>query len=147
MSKRIVFLLMLLYTSCSYGQKAEVFVTRNGAIDGYDPVAYFTKSKAVEGKDYYTYRWKGADWYFSSRENLDTFEATPDKYAPRYGGYCAYAVSQGYTAKIDPDAWSIVEGRLYLNYNKSVQKKWEAAQEELIKQADDKWPKVLDKEK
>lgn len=113
------------------------------AIKGYDPVAYFTQSKPVRGDDDYTYRWKGAEWYFSSATNRDAFVQNPDKYAPQYGGYCAWAVSQGYTAKIDPDAWYIHQGKLYLNYNKSVQKKWQQNVPKHIAQGDKNWPTLL----
>ncbi|MGD1893307.1 MAG: YHS domain-containing (seleno)protein, partial [Cyclobacteriaceae bacterium] len=116
---------------------------RKGAIQGYDPVAYFTDQKPVKGSDEHTYEWKGATWYFASAENVQAFEANPEQYAPQYGGYCAYAVANGYTAKIDPEAWKIVDGKLYLNYNKKVQADWEANQANFIQQANQNWPKVL----
>ena len=113
------------------------------AIKGFDPVAYFTQSKPVRGDDDYTYRWNNAKWYFSSAQNRDAFAQNPEKYAPQYGGYCAWAVSQGYTAKIDPDAWHIHQGKLYLNYNKSVQKKWQRDVPGHIAQGDKNWPSLL----
>ncbi len=113
------------------------------AIKGYDPVAYFTDSKPVEGKSAITHEWMGAKWRFASAANKDAFVKNPEKYAPRYGGYCAWAVSQGYTASIDPDAWKIVDGKLYLNYSKGVQKQWEAGGvEKLIAAANANWPKI-----
>src|SRR5512135_2769630 len=87
------------------------------AIRGYDPVAYFTESKPVEGSKQFTFEWQGATWRFASAANRDLFAKTPEKYAPQYGGYCAYAVSQGHTATIDPQRWRIVDGKLYLNYS------------------------------
>ena len=84
-----------------------------GAIRGYDPVAYFTEGRPVEGKRAHRHEWMGATWSFASAENRAAFVADPEKFAPRYGGYCAWAVSQGYTASIDPDAWRIVDGALY----------------------------------
>ena len=96
------------------------------AIEGADPVAYFTEGKAVEGSDDFAHEWMGATWRFVSAANRDRFAAEPDRYAPQYGGYCAWAVSQGYTAKIDPEAWTIVDGRLYLNYSKEVRTQWSA---------------------
>ncbi|WP_237487070.1 YHS domain-containing (seleno)protein [Vibrio hippocampi] len=113
------------------------------AIKGYDPVAYFTQSKPVKGDSDYQYQWNGANWRFSSEQNLQAFKAEPEKYAPQYGGYCAWAVSQGYTAKIDPDAWSIENGKLYLNYNRSVQKKWLQDPQGNIAKADQHWPRLL----
>ena len=91
------------------------------AIKGYDPVAYFTEGKPVEGSSDFTAEFDGATWYFASAQNRDAFVADPDKYAPQYGGYCAYAVANGSTAKIDPEAWSVVDGKLYLNYSNPVQ--------------------------
>lgn len=88
------------------------------AIKGYDPVAYFTANKAVEGSAAYSYRWLGAEWHFSSAGNRDMFIADPAKYAPQYGGYCADGVSFGtVTTNIDPQAWRIIEGKLYLSYD------------------------------
>ena len=113
------------------------------AIDGYDPVAYFTDGKPVEGDKAYSYEWMGATWRFASQEHKDLFSADPDKYAPQYGGYCAYAVSQGKTAGIDPDAWKIVDGKLYLNYNKKIQKTWESDQASYIKAANKNWPEIV----
>ncbi|MEM1344967.1 MAG: YHS domain-containing (seleno)protein [Pseudomonadota bacterium] len=114
------------------------------AIDGTDPVAYFTEGRPVEGSSDFSHEWNGATWYFASAENRDAFIAEPARYAPQYGGYCAWAASQGYTASTDPNAWSIVEGKLYLNYNASVQAKWEADIPGHIASANGNWPTVLD---
>ena len=113
------------------------------AIDGTDPVAYFTEGKPVEGSSDFEYEWNGAKWRFSSAENRDVFAANPEKYAPQYGGYCAWAVSQGYTASTDPEAWKIVDGKLYLNYSKSVQSTWEQDAAGNIAAVDANWPTVL----
>lgn len=115
------------------------------AIAGTDPVAYFSEGKPVEGDSDFTAEWQGATWYFASAANRDAFIAEPEKYAPQYGGYCAYAVSQGSTAKIDPEAWSIVGGKLYLNYSLGVRDRWDADQANYIAAADRNWPGVLDK--
>lgn len=95
------------------------------AIRGADTVAYFTQSKFVAGSKAYTTEWNGATWQFSSAENRDLFVADPEKYAPQYGGYCAYGVAKGSLVKIEPENWSVVDGKLYLNFSNSVQKKWE----------------------
>ena len=114
------------------------------AIEGTDPVAYFTEGRPVEGTKAHSLEYMGATWRFASAENKAAFEADPEKYAPQYGGYCAWAVSQGYTAGIDPDAWTIVEGKLYLNYNESVMKTWLADRDALIDRADANWPGLRD---
>jgi YHS domain-containing protein len=112
------------------------------AIEGTDPVAYFAEGKAGEGSSDFEHEWMGATWRFVSAENRDRFAADPEKYAPQYGGYCAWAVSQGYTAKIDPEAWSIVDDKLYLNYSKDVQKQWSADVSGNITKGDANWPKI-----
>lgn len=113
------------------------------AIDGTDPVSYFTEGRPIEGNSDISFEWNGATWHFTSVENRDRFAANPSKYAPQYGGYCAWAVSQGYTASTVPEAWAIVDGKLYLNYSKSVQKQWEQSIPENISAADQNWPEVL----
>lgn len=113
------------------------------AIDGYDAVAYFHERRPVKGSAEFSAAYNGARWAFASAANRDRFRAAPEDFAPRYGGYCAYAVSQGYTAPIDPAAWKIVDGRLYLNYSKGVQRRWEANQARHIRDADRNWPTVL----
>jgi YHS domain-containing protein len=114
----------------------------NKAIEGYDPVAYFKEKKPVEGKDAYSHEWNDAKWLFSSAENLKLFKENPEKYAPQYGGYCAYAVAKGKTAGIDPDQWTIVDGKLYLNYSASVNKKWLGKRDQFIIDADKNWPEL-----
>ena len=113
------------------------------AIDGYDPVAYFKENKAVEGDNDFVHEWNGAKWYFSSAENKQDFAADPEKYAPQYGGYCAWAVIQGAAVKTDPKAWHIEDGKLYLNYDKNVQAQWSEDILGNIKAADEKWPALL----
>lgn len=115
------------------------------AVSGYDTVAYFTTGKPAEGKREFATRWKGAEWRFASAANLEAFKADPEKYAPQFGGYCAWAVSQGYDASADPEQWSIVDGKLYLNYSADIQKKWSADRANLIKAADKHWPALLKK--
>lgn len=120
----------------------KVYSSWGTAIDGYDPVAYFTEGKPVEGDSEFAYDWNGATWHFSSVENRDLFAADPEQYAPQYGGYCAYAVSQGYTASTESDAWSIVDDKLYLNYSKSVRSKWEQDKAGYIADGDANWPEI-----
>lgn len=115
----------------------------NLAIEGYDPVAYFTQNKAVKGVSKYEHNWMEATWRFSSQEHLELFKANPQQYAPQYGGYCAYAVSQNSTAGIDPDQFTIHEGKLFLNYNRKINKKWLSGRDQYIKDADIYWPQLL----
>ncbi len=115
----------------------------NTALKGYDTVAYFTEGKPVKGDKRYATQWKGADWHFASQANLDRFVADPEAYAPQYGGYCAWAVSQGSTASADPTIWAIVDDKLYVNYNRKIGKRWEADTANFIELADGHWPSVL----
>jgi YHS domain-containing protein len=123
-----------------------VNVTRDGvAIKGYDPLSYFTDKRPTQGSAQFEYVWNGATWRFESAAHRNLFQTDPEKYSPKYGGYCAYAVSQGKTADIDPDAWTVFEGRLYLNLNKEVRTLWEKDMKEYIRKADENWPGVLGK--
>jgi len=113
------------------------------AVGGYDTVAYFKVNRPVQGKAEFSTEYKGATWRFASAENLAAFKANPTAYAPQYGGYCAWAVSQNYTASGDPNYWKIVGGKLYLNYDRSVQEMWEKDIPGFISKADKNWPGVL----
>lgn len=148
MKHTIAFLigLTLLFLSTAHAQKSSIFNSADGAINGYDPVAYFTENKAVKGDKQYKYEWNASTWYFSSQQNMNTFKASPDRYIPQYGGYCAYGLANGHKAPTDPQAWLITDGKLYLNYNKNVQQKWKEKREENIKVADELWPALKDKE-
>lgn len=109
------------------------------AVKGYDVLAYFEDSRAVKGSPQFRYEWMGAEWQFVSRDRRDRFASAPEKYAPQYGGYCAWAVGHNYTADIDPEAWRIIDGKLYLNYSRGVQAKWDAERTRLIQEADRNW--------
>jgi YHS domain-containing protein len=134
-------------TGVALAKEAPIFtgIVQGVAVGGYDPVAYFTDKKPVEGKADVAHVHEGVTYRFSSAANRDAFKAAPAKFVPQYGGYCAWAVSQGYTAKGDPNVWSITDGKLYLNFNKSVQSGWEKDVPGLIKKADANWPTVLGK--
>jgi YHS domain-containing protein len=147
MKKRILLTAILITGAVSlFAQKAEVFNLSEQAIRGYDPVAYFTEGKPVKGDEKFTFRWKDANWYFSSKQNLDLFTKEPEKYAPQYGGYCAYGMSEGHKAPTDPNAWTIVDGKLYLNYSLKVKEGWVKNQKDRIDKADKNWPGLKDKE-
>jgi hypothetical protein len=126
-------------------QAGEIYtgLLSNTALGGYDPVAYFTEGKARPGSSSITLEWKGATWRFASAENRDRFQAEPERYAPRYGGHCAWATARNYLAKGDPLHWRIVDGRLYLNYDAKVQSDWEKDIPGEIAKADANWPAVL----
>ena len=115
------------------------------AINGYDTVAYFTVGKPVKGLDTLVHDWMGAKWKFSTQANLDLFKANPDKYAPQYGGYCAYGVTQDHLVKVEPDQFTVRDGKLYLNYDADVQRTWLKDPAGYIKAADAKFASLLKK--
>lgn len=115
------------------------------AIKGYDPVAYFVEGRPVQGDALFESEYAGAKYRFASAANRDRFTQEPQKYAPQYGGYCAYAVSRNYTADTDPLAWRIVNGKLYLNYNRKAQQKWEEDVPGNITKGDTNWPSLSQK--
>ena len=133
----------LVALSASAGEPLVFSVGGGVAIRDYDPVGYFTARKPVLGSADIAYEWSGATWQFASTENRDTFVANPEQYAPQYGGYCAYAVSRGHTAKTKPEAWSIVDNKLYLIYSLGVRTRWQRDIPENIKKGDANWPDVL----
>ena len=130
--------------SPAFAGENPVFTDDGFAINGYDPVAYFKLGEPVEGSAEHVAEWNGAKWLFSNEENKSEFEKAPDSFAPQFGGYCAYAVSRGYTASTDPDAWTIHNGKLYLNYNKAVRLLWSRDIPGHIASGEENWPGVLD---
>lgn len=121
-----------------------VFQTDGAAIRGYDPVAYFTTGQPTPGSPDITADYDGATWRFATAENRALFLLEPAKYAPQYGGYCAYGMTVGQKVPVDPAAWSIVEGRLYLNNSLAVRESWSKDPAGNIGKADAAWPKVRD---
>lgn len=115
------------------------------AINGYDTVAYFTLGKPVKGQDALVHEWMGAKWKFSSQAHLDLFKANPEKYAPQYGGYCAYGVAQDNLVKVEPDQFTVRDGKLYLNYDADVQRLWLKDPAGFIRTADAKFASLLKK--
>ncbi|MCV9385773.1 YHS domain-containing (seleno)protein [Reichenbachiella ulvae] len=111
----------------------------NEAINGYDPVAYFTVGKAVPGSDSFSVEWNEAKWLFSSDENRSLFESAPDQYAPQYGGYCGYAVAKGFTANTDPEVFEILNGKLYLFVGENEKEEWMKNWRENIRKCEDNW--------
>jgi YHS domain-containing protein len=112
------------------------------ALEGYDPVAYVTRGEPTPGEAGITTQFRGATYLFASQSHLAMFQADPDRYLPRYGGYCAYAAALGTKAHGDPEVWKIVDGRLYLNYSRWIGWRWEADQAAYIAKADKVWPRI-----
>ena len=142
--RKLTVLALVLFASLTFaGEPVNKSRWTGSAINGYDPVAYFTKGEPVEGSSDHEVEWNGATWRFASAEHKALFAKDPKKYAPQYGGFCAYGVSQGYTVGIDPHAWEIVDGKLYLNYNGDVQQEWLKDVPGHIAKADKNWPKIV----
>ncbi len=143
-TKILAFALLVGLSTLAFA-KDQIYTSKfnNRAVGGYDAVSYFQDTGPVKGNKAFSTEYLGAQWRFKNQENLDAFKAEPEKYAPAYGGYCAWAVSQGKTAKGDPRHWSIHEGKLYLNYNSSIHKKWGADKEGFITSANEQWPAVI----
>jgi YHS domain-containing protein len=143
--KRFCLAFFILLPSLVTASEPEIYTQffSNLALEGYDTVAYFDQNKPVKGESKYSYKYKDAVWQFSSQENLEKFVIMPEEYVPQYGGYCAWLVANGDTAKGDPQYWSIENGRLYLNYDADIQKKWLVDKSGFIKKGDAMWPSVL----
>ena len=156
MSRRSVLLMAtaaVLFSTAAWAAEPAINTLKNSvfggrtdtAINGYDPVAYFTVGKPLKGQDGLATDWMGAKWKFSSQANLDLFKTNPEKYAPQYGGYCAYGVTQGSLVKVEPDQFTLRDGKLYLNYDADVQAKWLKDPAGYIKDADAKFSSLLKK--
>jgi len=145
--KHLIFAILIIVASCTPEKTtSEIFVTDSKAIRGYDAVAFHTEQKALLGNHANVYEWKGAKWLFANQQNLLTFMANPEKYAPQYGGYCAYGTADGHKAPTETETWTILHGKLYFNYNKEVQQLWKKDQPGYIRKADSLWPTVKDDE-
>lgn len=143
LSRLLLVFVCALWTGLAAAQKAEIFADSAGAIRGYDPVAYFAEGRPVKGLREFSHQWQGATWRFASAQNRERFAADPRKFAPQYGGYCAYGVANNYAVSVDPAAWRIVDGKLYLNYSKGVQADWNRDIPGYIGKADANWPGAL----
>lgn len=128
-------------------QESPFFTDKAGlAISGYDPVAYFTQQQAIKGSELYRVEWGGVVWQFKDEANRNAFTSDPAKFIPQYGGYCAYGVSEDHKSPTDPEAWSVVEGKLYLNYSRKVRELWRKDPEGRIRKADKNWVNLKDRE-
>jgi YHS domain-containing protein len=140
-TRRTTLALLLVSPFANAARAQAVFTDGDGlAIRGTDPVAYFTEDKAVEGSAEFEAEYNGSTWRFASAENRDKFIADPEAFAPQYGGFCAYAAAQNSKAPIDPEAWSVVDGKLYLNFSKSIRRRWRKDIPGYIEAADANWP-------
>jgi len=135
---------LLLLPRVAFAGTPPIYAENGIAIDGTDPTGYFTDGAPVAGDPEIALDWNGATWRFESAESRAMFEAAPGRYAPRFGGYCAWAVAEGYTASTTPDAWKIVDDRLYLNFSRRIQRRWERDIPGNILRAEANWPAVLD---
>lgn len=146
--KKIImtFLSGLIAVICLHAQKSDVYVTDGVAVHGYDVVSYFTDGKPVKGDIHFSIKWNNAVWCFSTNEHLNQFKSNPGRYAPQYGGYCAYGLSKNHKAPTQPDAWTIIDGKLYLNYDLDVRNLWKKDMQQRIAEADKNWPALRDKE-
>jgi YHS domain-containing protein len=142
MNRFIFTTLFFVITTFAIAQSGEIFYTDEGAIRGYDPVAFFLEQKPVKGKADFSYVWDGANWYFSSSKNLSAFKADPGKYVPQFGGFCAFGTAEGHKAPTQPETFTIIDGKLYFNYNKNVQQAWNKDRDKYIEQANKNWPTV-----
>lgn len=143
-SSALAIALLLLHTTLSFAAKPIYSGGKErAAIRGYDTVSYFTENKPIKGSEDFSYEYQDAKWLFSNQKNLDLFKSNPTKYAPQFGGYCAYAVSKNTTASIKPQYFTIHDGKLYLNYSKPVYKRWLKDRDGLIQKAESNWPSVL----
>lgn len=137
--------LAALAISLLFASGASAQVNTNGtanAIGGYDPVAYFTDHAAVLGSADHAFDWHGGHWLFASEEHRALFAASPARYAPAYGGYCAFAAADGRLVHVDPQAWHVEGGRLFLNYSLDIRRQWLADRAHFIEQADARWPEL-----
>lgn len=132
-----------LAASVAQARESTVFQTDGVAINGADPVAYFTQERPVRGSFDHTFDWNGARWHFASAANRDSFATSPERYAPRFGGYCAYAASLGYLAPTLPEAWTVYEDVLYLNANLRARALWLEDVPGNIAKGEANWPGIL----
>ncbi len=141
----LVALPLTISTPAAFADKDPVYtgIFSNTAVDGHDPVAYFTEGKPIKGSKDFSTDYQGAEFRFASQANLDAFLADPEKYAPQYGGYCAWAAAQNKTAPGKAEYWAIVDDKLYLNFSKKVQEDWNEDREGFITKADENWPDLL----
>ena len=142
MKQLITIALLVTCVGCT-SLKHRTFSDEAGALRGYDTVAYFNEGKPIEGAPDIAYEYNGATWLFANEENRELFKQNPEYYGPQYGGYCAFAMSKGFIASIDPQAWTIKDDKLYLNYSLGVRETWLKDADVYIEHADKHWAEKL----
>ena len=119
------------------------YANDNGvALERYDVVAYHLENEAIQGRARFRERWGGVTWYFANAENAALFAEDPERYLPQYGGYCAYAVAHNSLAPVDPEAFAVIDEKLYLNFSRSVQRRWNRRRVQYIERGDLNWPEL-----
>ncbi|MEC4725987.1 tat pathway signal sequence domain protein [Shewanella sp. D64] len=141
----LVAVLVLFLSACTSLDKHPVYVEKGVAINGYDPVAYFAENAPVKGSELFKVEHEQVIWLFSSAENLAQFEYQPERYLPQYGGYCAYAMSHGFVVDTVPEAFTVLNDKLYLNYSLGVRETWLEDTKSYVDRADKQWDKKLTK--
>ncbi|MDA0705896.1 MAG: YHS domain-containing (seleno)protein [Proteobacteria bacterium] len=136
--KAVLLISFLLAATASVADTLQ-YTTENGAIDGFDPVSYFSEGKPERGSPDITTEWNGAVWHFTTVDHRDAFLLDPTKYAPQYGGFCALGMAHGGDVPTDPEAWTMWKGKLYLNMITEVSTTWRYNPDKLIERADKKW--------
>lgn len=145
-SKSSLFLILFCFSSAVFSaDPIQTSFLTDTAVSGYDTVAYFKENAAIKGKKEFEYDWMGANWRFSSAENLELFINDPHAYAPQFGGYCSYAVGLGATAPGDPKQFSVVNDKLYLNYSSKTKVLWEDDRDQFIASGEENWPGLIAK--
>jgi YHS domain-containing protein len=137
----------VLSVATAFTQTTNYFSKDGIAINGYDPVAYFSDNAAVDGNKQFAYDWMGTRWLFKNQTNLDNFKSSPEKYAPQFGGYCAYGVSENHLAPTEPAAFTIVDNKLYLNYNMKVRDTWRKETKARIENGNTNWNTLKESKK
>ncbi len=145
MKQILSFVLILVAYGSGHGQTVQVFNTNGVAIRGYDAVAYFVDKAAVQGSKDFSFNWQEVEWHFKDQKNLEAFKSNPEKYAPQFGGYCAYGVSENHKSPTDPKAFTIVDDKLYLNYNAKVKELWVVDIPGKISLGEKNWVELKDK--
>ena len=147
MSARVIAAVLLTLGLLATARAGEFNESNGVAIKGYDPVAYFRENKPVRGNSDFRFDYKGSTFQFANADNRAAFAANPEKFQPQYGGFCAFGTARGYKADIDPASFTVVDGKLYLNYNSQVQQQWLKDTPGFIRQADERWPVVQKSDK
>ena len=143
-SRLFLLALFLTISFASIAQTSEVFQKDGIAINGYDAVAFFTEQKPIKGDKQFSYSYNSVDWLFSNSANRELFKTSPEKYVPQYGGYCAFGTADGHKAPTQAETWTIVDDKLYFNYNLKVKDLWNKNMKANIEKADKNWPIVKD---